>query len=259
MLRSDVPGLSRAPVVRSGGSGGLAVGSLTTALALAVLAVVAASFTAALALIDLGVTRPEAHLAFDRLSRITKFLLKFDVGGEQTVAAWLSSALMLLCALLLLHIGATARAAGRPYARHWLGLGVIFLGLSMDETVGFHEMTIMPMRELFGASGALLYAWVIPASAFAALVGLAYLGFLRHLEPALRWRFLLAGGLFVGGAIGFEMLEGAFADTYASHRLLHEAAVHLEDTLEFAGILLFLHSLLAWLRRDSRDLMLRLS
>jgi len=165
---------------------------------------------------------------------------------------------MLLCAMVLFYIATVKRHGSEPYAMHWLGLSVVFLGLSMDEAVGFHEMTIMPLRELLGTGGAFLYAWVIPALLFVGTLGIVYLGFLWHLEPAFRLRVILAGGLFVGGAVGFEMLEGTLAAFYQQHRLVHEAAVHLEDTLEFAGVLLFLHSLLVYARNRSRELQLRL-
>ncbi|HSA80086.1 MAG TPA: hypothetical protein VLE23_04640 [Geminicoccaceae bacterium] len=257
------PKLVRSPEADAAPSGGrtfrVKIVAITLLLALAVLAVDAASFSAAWALIELGVTRDEVPVVLEQLSKVTKFLLKFDVGGEQTVAAWLSSVLMLLCAIVLLYVATMKRHGGEPYAMHWLGLSVIFLALSMDETVGFHEMTIKPLQEMLGADGAFRHAWVIPAMVLVGAVGMAYLGFLWHLERAFRLRCVLAGGLFVGGAVGFEILEGALADYYAQHPLLFEAAVHLEDTLEFAGVLIFLHGLLTYILRPGRDVILRLT
>jgi len=234
----------------------LDVAATVLALAAAAVLVQALSLIGALAVLDAGFTRQT--LVVDELPKLTKLLLKFDVGGEQTVGAWLSSVMLMLCALVLLYIGAMERQRGASYARHWLGLSVIFAGLSMDEAVGLHEMTINPLREMFGTSGFFLYAWVIPATGFVALVGLAYLGFLRHLEPAFRVLFVLAGALFVGGALGFEMVEGELVDFYARHLLIYEAAMHLEDALESAGELLFLYGLLLYARRHERDLIIRL-
>lgn len=237
----------------------LPIGPTILLLALAVLAVVAASFSATLSLIALDIAREGVAFELEAISKLTKFLLKFDAGGEQTAAAWLSSMLLLLCALVLFYLGTVKRHLGQAYAMHWLGLGVIFVLLSMDEAVGFHEMTIMPTRELLGASGLFLYAWVVPALAFVILVGVAYLGFLRHLDLGFRLRFLLAGALFVGGAIGFEMLEGALASFYGHHRLIYEIAIHLEDTLEFAGELVFLQSLLLYTRRADPKMVVHLT
>ena len=159
--------------------------------------------------------------------------------------------------MVLYYIASVQRQRGGAYAWHWLGLSIIFCGLSMDEAVGVHEMAIDPIRELFGASGIFLYAWVIPALVFVALVGIAYVGFLRRLEPSFRLRFLIAAGLFAGAAIGFEMIEGALVDFYLQHRLIHEIAVHLEDTVEFAGVLVFLHGLLLYARRYDQKMVLR--
>jgi hypothetical protein len=256
---------SAAPAAEVGsgaGPSGVAVSmSLTMlvgALALGVLAIVAASFSGLVSVLNAGVSRPEIGASLDRLSLLTKFLLKFDVGGEQTVAAWFSSALLLVCGLVLLHIGTLKRRCAEPYARHWLLLSFIFFGLSMDESVGFHESLIDPVRALFETSGIFLYAWIIPAIAGVLVVGLAYLGFVLHLERHYRNRIIAAGVVFLAGALGFEMMEGAFAAFYASHLLIYETAVHVEDTLEFAGILLFLHTMMRYAQGYCREITIQL-
>ena len=223
-------------------------------LALGVLAIVAASFWGMLGVLRAGASRAEIGVSLDQLSLLTKFLLKFDVGNEQTVAAWFSSVLLLLCGLVPFHIGTLKRRFAEPYAMHWLLLGIIFFGLSMDESVGFHESLIDPMRALFDASGVFRYAWIIPAIAGVLVIGAAYLGFVLHLEPRYRNRIILAGTVFLMGAIGFEMMEGAFASFYARHLLIYETAVHVEDTLEFAGVLLFLHTILRYAQAYAREL-----
>ncbi len=260
MIRSAAPA-DYAPPAASADHGVLRLDIRATMLLLALAAagVMAASLSASLSLVHLGLTRDEVPAAHERVSLLLKLLLKFDAGGEQTVAAWLSSMILLLCALVLVYVATIERQGGSAFARHWLGLGIIFCGLSLDEAVGLHEMTINPMRATFHASGIFLYAWVIPALLFVALVGLAYLGFLWHLEAAFRLRFLAAGALFVGGAVGFEMMEGALAAFYGEHRLIYESAVNLEDATELAGELLFLHSLLLYVRRAGPRMTIRLA
>lgn len=231
---------------------------LILVLALAVLVIAAASFAGAMGLAGAGLGRHDPIVGTDQVSMATKFLVKFDLAGEQTVAAWLSSALMLLCTAPLFQIAALRRRLGEHDVRHWAVLGLIFVGLSMDETVGFHEMTTGPLRAAFNGSGIFLYAWVVPALAFVAVVALAYARFLFGQPAWFRNRCILAGALFVGAAVGFEMMEGAFAEFYLEHRVIHEIAAHLEDVLEFAGILVFLHALLTYLRLHSPDLRIRL-
>jgi hypothetical protein len=233
----------------------LRIRHLLALLAAGVAGIVALSFAGALSLITAGVERSEVGLALDSLSKLTKLLLKFDVAGEQTVAAWFSSILLLICASICLYIAVMPRSGQR---RYWAALGVIFVGLSMDEAVGFHEMMINPVRDTLGTSGPFLYAWVIPGLVFVALVGIAYLGFLLQLEERVRNQMVLAGMVFVTGALGFEMMEGAFAEFYREHRLVHEIALHIEDTLEFAGVLLFLSALLTYVTSHDRMMSLRL-
>jgi hypothetical protein len=237
----------------------LDIGLAVRWLGLAAAGVIAASLAGSLSLVHLGLTRQDVPELREQVPMMLKLLLKFDAGGEQTVTAWLSSTILLLCATVLLHIARAERRGGGVDAWHWLGLAIIFCGLSIDEAVGLHEMTINPVREAFGASGMFRYAWVIPAMMFVALVGLACLGFLLRLEAIFRRRFLVAAALFVGGAVGFEMMEGALATFYSQHQLIYEAAVNLEDALEFAGELVFLHSLLLYARGSARWIRIRLA
>jgi hypothetical protein len=223
-------------------------------LALGVLAIVAASFSGMLGGLRAGASRAEIGTSLDQLSLLTKFLLKFDVGNEQTVAAWFSSVLLLLCGLGLLHIGTLKRRLAEPYAMHWLFLGFLFLALSMDESVGFHESLIDPMQALFQTGGVFHYAWIIPAIAGVLVVGAAYVGFVFHLEPQYRNLIILSGVVFLTGAVGFEMMEGAFASFYTEHLLIYETAVHVEDTLEFGGVLLFLHTVLRYAQSYCRKI-----
>ena len=228
-------------------------------LSAAVGIVILASLAAAWGRLDLGIAREDVSQALDQLSKVTKFLIKFDMGSEQTVAAWLSSVLMLLCGLLLLYIGGDKRLRGGAYTFHWLLLGVIFVGLSADESVAMHELVNKMARSYFDAGGIFFYAWIIPGMAFVGLVGITYLGFLSHLENVDRVRFILAGGVFVGGAVGLEMVEGVLADWYAEAGWPMEIAVHIEETMEFAGLLLFLYALLDHARRHCRTLTLALN
>ena len=55
------------------------------------------------------------------------------------------------------------------------------------------------------------------------------------------------------------MVEGALAQFYLQHRLIYEIAVHLEDSSEFAGALVFLHALLLYARRYEPRMIVRLT
>lgn len=258
MASIELRGAARAAAQAGSDRSRLDIDRLVIVVALAVLVIAALSFTGAMVLAQVGLDRHDMIAGDEDVSMTAKFLVKFDLGGELTVAAWLSSVLMLACAGVLWHIAQLRRAVGDPYTRHWAVLGLIFVGLSIDEMVAFHEMTINPLRAALNGSGVFLYTWVVLGIGFVAVVGLAYLRFVFRQSAWLRNRIILAGALFVTGALGFEMMEGAFAEFYGQHRLINELAIHAEELLEFAGLLVFLHALLGYVRAEARVLLVRL-
>lgn len=175
----------------------------------------------------------------------------FHLSVEATPAAWFSSLTLAACALMLGLIGRNARTVADRYARHWSALGWIFLYLSLDEAAALHERLSVPVRALSGVGGFLYLAWVIPAGVLVAVIGLAYLRFLRDLPPRTRALFVTAGALYVGGALGLELIEGYYADQMGS-RLYNPSATrvvltHIEETMEMAGTVTFLYALLDYL------------
>lgn len=134
------------------------------------------------------------------------------------------------------------------YQRHWKWLSIIFLFLAFDEVASLHEMTINPMWRYFGPlSGIWKPLWVIFGLAAVIAVGLAYLGFLFHLKPRERNQVILAAFLFVGGAMGMEMVTALFFDSTDPTfklNLFYASLAHIEEGMEMFGIVVFLDFLL---------------
>ena len=104
--------------------------------------------------------------------------------------------------------------------------------------------------------GMLYFTWVIPAIAGVVLLGFLFLGFLLRLPPSTRVTFIKAGCLYLGGAIGVEMLGGRYAELHGYQNLTYELFAHLEESLEIAGIILFVHSLLWYLAEQFPEIRL---
>jgi hypothetical protein len=178
------------------------------------------------------------------------FAHQFDLDDENNVPTWYSSAVLLLCSLLLCLIWKASRQGSKRYAVYWLALSVLFLWLSLDEAASFHEMMEIPARTLFPPGPYITVAWVIPATFFALIVGVSLWRFLASLPPPIRRLFLLAGFLYVGGAIGMEVVESYYYFTYGKSMVYSLTAVG-EEGLEMLGILVFFHALLAYLENHS--------
>jgi hypothetical protein len=169
---------------------------------------------------------------------------------ECNIPAWYSAGLLLACSFLLVIIASAHRQLGDGYAARWLGLSLIFGFLSLDETAQLHELSIAPLRQVFHPTGFLYYPWIILGGIGLALFLLSYLRFLAKL-PRRTWRlFVLAGVLFVGGALGVEAVSAKLASLHGEHTSSYHAITTLEELLEMAGLVVFIYALLDYISRQ---------
>jgi hypothetical protein len=169
------------------------------------------------------------------------------VDEEANLPAWFSASLLLLCALLMAVITSLVRQQGGGQVAGWLVLTLIFLFLSLDEIAQLHELSITPLRDRFGATGFLYYAWIVPAALCVILFVLGYLRFLGRLPARTRRLFLLAGAIYVGGAIGVEAVSGQQASLYGERNLTYHVIITLEELLEMTGLVVFVFALLDYI------------
>jgi hypothetical protein len=172
----------------------------------------------------------------------------FGVSGEGKLPTFYSGVTMLAAATLLGLIAARAPARG-AFRAHWAALGVIFMLMSMDEMVQIHELSTRITRDFFGITGGPLYhAWVIPAMVFLAFMAVAYGRFLWKLPRRSSALFIVAGCVYVGGALVMEMVDSAYAAAYG-HDLGYGVLATLEEVGEMSGIVIFIYALMDHLQR----------
>ena len=180
---------------------------------------------------SLGV-RPNAHA-----------LLYVD--AEANLPTYYSALQLLAAGVLLGAIALVERRKEGQFGLQWLVLSLGFILMSVDETCSLHEKLIQPVRSLLGARelGVFYFAWIIPALIFVGFAGVYFWKFLWHLPPTSRRDFVVAAALFLGGAIGLEMLGGQ-ADEAHGRQGTYLLWTHLEEGLEMFGILYFIRALL---------------
>jgi len=171
---------------------------------------------------------------------------KLLLDSERNPGAFFSFLLLLMAGILLAMIAAHERQLGSRWWRHWAVLAALFVLLAYDEAAGLHEQLNEPLAASLSTGGLFLWAWVIPGLIFVSVVGAAYLPFLRALPPVFRNLFLLSGALFVGGALGVEMLGALYFEGSGRTRI-YTLITTMEETLEMAGSLLFIYSLMKYL------------
>lgn len=180
---------------------------------------------------------------------LTSLINLFSVDLENSVPTWFSSQVLFLCAAVLYLIFAAKRTSTERFTRLWLGLTVIFLAFSVDEIVSFHEGVIgIALQNAFDLSGILYFGWVVPAAAFVLFFAVIYLRLFLNLPPRTRWLFLLAALLYVGGALGVELVGGYYFDLYGGENVVYAGITTVEETMEMVGAVLFLYALVDYLK-----------
>ncbi|MCP3137922.1 hypothetical protein [Pyxidicoccus xibeiensis] len=177
---------------------------------------------------------------YTRDARTPEPLVSFlSLSYERNLPTWYASGLLLGCALLLAAIARIAWLARAPGRHHWWALAGAFAYLSMDESVGLHEH----LGGLLSLGGVLFFTWVVPAAIIVALGGLAFLPFLARLPSRRRGQFILAGVLYVGGALLMELPLGWWTEQHGNDNLVYALIDHVEEALELVGASLFLAAL----------------
>ena len=192
----------------------------------------------------------------------------FDFDEEAGPSAFFSSLALLACA------GAAALVSGATTTdvrlRHfWSVVGLIAAYLALDEAVAIHEKFDAIGQWLTSGRGIFTISWwVVYPFALAPFVIFAAPGLLG-LDADARNRLLIAGVVFLSGAIGCEILESVARDGFlTAYNLRHGDGVDwaayaaalethgdsyqrqqgalalLEETLEMTGVALALRALL---------------
>ncbi|HSK04211.1 MAG TPA: hypothetical protein VK932_23320 [Kofleriaceae bacterium] len=207
------------------GGGGLDVGVLRRRL----LAVVAAISALGLA-VELWHARSHDPV-------IEVLLPRLSLSYEHNVPTWLASSLLLACALAA---GAIARGAA-SWRRHWWGVTGVFGYASLDEAIQLHEH----LGGHLEAGGVLYFDWVIPAAAILAVLAVVFLPFVRALPAVTRRRLVIAGAIFLGGAVAMELPLGWWTERAGTDSLGYGVIDWIEETLELVGSSLALVALVA--------------
>ncbi len=182
-----------------------------------------------------------------------------NLGFEGNLPTWYSSTLLFVCAALLAVIAWVKLGARAAYRAHWTALAVIFVYLSIDESVVIHEMLNEPLTEAFDLGGVLYFSWVLPFGALVLVFVLSYLGFVAHLPARFRVLFVLAGAVYVGGALGTELPISYWYDRHGGDNLVYGLLNVGQESLEILGATIFCSSLLAYIRAEIGELRIALA
>jgi len=181
------------------------------------------------------------------LPKVPRLLVKLlNVNLEANLPTYFSALVLLGDAILLAFIAYGSKAIGERFW-HWIGLSAIFVFISLDEMIQIHEQLRAPMEALFNTSGLLYFAWFIPYLALVVIIGIAYFKFMMRLPKKILKLFILAGVVFVFGAVGMEMLGGMHAEVHSEDTLTYALMYSFEEFLEMSGAVIFFYALIFYI------------
>ncbi len=163
----------------------------------------------------------------------------FDVDEENNIPTWFAGFLLGVTAFWVWVVGDAKRGSSDRWWMHWKLLAGGFLLLSLDEIAGLHE-TVNTVIDV---------TWAIPGGILALLIGLMFFPFLWSLPAGTRTAFIVAGCIYVGGAVGVEII----GEPMGSDTMTYNLTTVVEEGMEMGGVILFLATLLRYTARQQND------
>lgn len=164
----------------------------------------------------------------DMISPVIAGLSLYDV--PLSLTNWFQTATLAVAALLALDV--SSRTFG-VQARQWRFFSAMLLLMSIDETANIHGWWHRPVVQLLGTENPIITMTPLIAAALAASIYFAPL--FRRVGKPQGSQFLIAGSLFLLGAIGFEIASQFTVVGQAMGSALYRTLAGLEESLEIVG------------------------
>ena len=178
-----------------------------------------------------------------------KLVKLFYVELEMNVPTFFNMLLLLCAALLLAFISVlTTRQTGSRKIE-WMILTAGFFWMAFDEIIAIHDRLVEPMRAVLGEEnlGIFYFAWVVPAIILVLFLAVFFFKFWLNLPSKTRFAFLIAAGLYLGGAIGVELIDGGYAEIHGTDNPIYIYLTTIEESLEMFGVVCFIWALLGYI------------
>ncbi len=193
---------------------------------------------AILAVLNLAAITIVTGLGHERLEALE---LVVGMNWERNLPTGFSVGLILAASLLTAGVAWHHRITGAQRWTGWVVLAGAFAVLAVDEGLQIHERVGQRLDRELDLGGPLQFPWVAPYLVGTAIFTLLIVPMLRDLDRDTFRRFVIAGGVYVGGAAGLEALSGIRYDANGEQIdyvfLLMATA---EEITEMAGMSLFI-------------------
>jgi hypothetical protein len=182
-----------------------------------------------------------------------------NLDREMNLPTWYSTFMLALSAFLLELIARGKREEQDRFWRRWRLLSWIFWFLAADEILSIHEVLIIPqVAQTLHLPWFLHSMWVIPGMMLVGVFLWKYWPFTRSLPLRSRRHLVMAAGLYIGGALGMEMVGSYVAEWQGQQHLPYALLAMTEEILEMMGIVVFIYGLLSYMSMWNPEINLRI-
>lgn len=176
-----------------------------------------------------------------------EFVPTFDFNQEKNFPAFYSSAVILLCAYILWKISNLVNEKAQSNSIYWKGMSIIFIFLALDEFYSIHEEIGRLADGVFeygAAGGFLTHGMTFVYLIIFGLISLLFVRFFFRLPKKTRIQFVVAGVVFVFGAVVMEIIGGKYLfETDGEEDIIYTFLYTIEESLEMYGMILFVAAL----------------
>lgn len=176
------------------------------------------------------------------------FKQMFDVNREQNFPTLYSSLALLFSSILFAMIGIVKTQNQDYYRWYWKGLSFIFLYLSLDELLSFHERFNKPISNS-GVFHFIYFTWVIPAFFAVVMFLFIFYKFFLHLPRYMKRSFLIALFLFLTGIFLIETVSGYYmhGNLLKKQTIIYSLMTIVEESFEMLGVVVLIHALITYI------------
>ncbi len=180
-----------------------------------------------------------------------------SLDGESNLPSLFSVAL-LWCSAVLTACIAWAGKDGLIRRVFWIGLSLAFVLVGLDEGTMIHERVPGYVQQFTEISGLFYSSWVALYALFLVLFLATYGWFFFALPRDTRKHLVLAILLYLGGAIGVEMVGWVWVVDHGKESVYH-LLVLVEEILEMAGSIAFIYTFSSYIDRHLPHLRFRIT
>ena len=165
------------------------------------------------------------------------FIQLVDLDQEANIPTLFSSIILLISSMLFYLLSRLPAEQKKNNQRYWFWLGIIFLFLSFDESATIHESIGDFTSKFIHADGFLYYPWIIAYGIILVILSCSFFRFFWRMEKKVFFQFMLSAGIYLGGAIGFDLLGSREISLHGGDTILYCIYYTIEESLEMFGVI----------------------